>query len=425
VVPHARRSATVQLPPSRALPYLSAAGQGNSQITASPLAGSRVRGCRGGCQETPSRSAALNVELRSVFAQAQQHAESLSRTSPLDFFTVFIPREILQLVSGGCSEDSFKYLVYSVTYLLLFPVTLICNGGALVVFILQSSASCVVMTNLALSDFSFSLTLPLRLHYYFNERVWIFSDWLCRLYVYCFYVNLYTRHPLPDSTERAPVARGDTPLRHRTLATPTKALLVCLGVWLLVGVASAPFLLQGRICRSGVYRCFDPPTRSLSQTVLIMNYVALLIGFLLPFLTIVLSYSRIVRCLNRRSSLHGTEGPSARLRQCNRRRSVHLVAMVMVTFVVCFLPYHVMRSVHLHATFAGWSCDVTALLQRVVAVTLCMAASNSGINPVLYYYSTCRFRDNLREARTSLSGRWGSIAAAISLNRWRNSPMSP
>nr|XP_033962404.1 cysteinyl leukotriene receptor 2-like [Pseudochaenichthys georgianus] len=274
---------------------------------------------------------------------------------------------------GGCSEDSFKYLAYSVTYLLLFPVTLICNGGALVVFILQwsrrSSASCVVMTNLALSDFSFSLTLPLRLHYYFNERVWIFSDWLCRLYVYCFYVNLYTR--------------------------------------------------------SGVYRCFDPPTRSLSQTVLIMNYVALLIGFLLPFLTIVLSYSRIVRCLNRRSSLHGTEGPSARLRQCNRRRSVHLVAMVMVTFVVCFLPYHVMRSVHLHATFAGWSCDVTALLQRVVAVTLCMAASNSGINPVLYYYSTRRFRDNLREARTSLSGRRGSIAAAISLNRWRNSPMSP
>ncbi|KAF3837611.1 hypothetical protein F7725_005075 [Dissostichus mawsoni] len=47
-----------------------------------------------------------------------------------------------------------------------------------------SSASCVVMTNLALSDFSFSLTLPLRLHYYFSGRVWTFSDWLCRLYVY-------------------------------------------------------------------------------------------------------------------------------------------------------------------------------------------------------------------------------------------------
>ena len=151
-----------------------------------------------------------------------------------------------------------------------------------------------------------------------------------------------------------------------------------------------------------------------------MNYVALLIGFLLPFLTIVLSYSGIVRRLTRRSSLHGAEGPSARLYQCNRRRSVHLVSMVMVTFVVCFLPYHVMRSVHLHATFAGWSCNVTAPLQRVVAVTLCIAASNSGINPVLYYYSTRRFRDNLREARTSLSGRRGSTR-----NRRRNSPMSP
>ncbi|XP_010782790.1 cysteinyl leukotriene receptor 2 [Notothenia coriiceps] len=330
---------------------------------------------------------------------------------------------------GGCSEDSFKYYVYSATYVLLFPIALICNGGALVVFILQrsrrSSASCVVMTNLALSDFSFSLTLPLRLHYYFNGRVWNFSDWLCRLYVFCFYVNLYTSILFLTLLSVLRWLAVTRPLRHRALATPTKALLVCLGVWLFVGVASAPFLIQGRICRSGVYRCFDPPTSSLSKTVLIMNYVALLIGFLLPFLTIVLSYSRIVRRLNRRSSLHGAEGPSARLRQCNRRRSIHLVAMVMVTFVVCFLPYHVMRSVHLHATFAGWSCDVTAPLQKVVAVTLCMAASNSGINPVLYYYSTRRFRDNLREARTSLSGRRGSIATAISMNRRRNSPMSP
>ena len=57
----------------------------------------------------------------------------------------------------------------------------------------RNSASCVVMMNLALSDGSFSLTLPLRLAYYFKEGVWVFPDWLCRICVYGFYVNLYTR----------------------------------------------------------------------------------------------------------------------------------------------------------------------------------------------------------------------------------------
>ncbi|KAK5848057.1 hypothetical protein PBY51_005709 [Eleginops maclovinus] len=330
---------------------------------------------------------------------------------------------------GGCYEDSFKRTAYSATYLMLFPFALICNGGALAAFILQrsrrSSASCVVMTNLALSDFSFSLTLPLRLHYYFSEHVWKFSDWLCRLCVYCFYVNLYTSILFLTLLSVLRWLAVTRPLRHRTLATPAKAILVCLGVWLLVGGASAPFLVNGRVCRAGVLRCFDPPTGPSSIMLLIMNWVAVLIGFLLPFLTIILSYSRVVRRLTTRSSLHGTDGPSARLRRCNRRRSIHLVAMVMATFVVCFLPYHVMRSVHLHATFAKWGCDVTAPLQKVVAVTLCMAASNSAINPLLYYYSTRRFRDNLRDAHASLSSRRGSIVPAIPLNRRRNIPQCP
>ena len=55
------------------------------------------------------------------------------------------------------------------------------------------SASSIVMMNLALSDSSFALTLPLRLAYYFKGGVWDFPDWVCRLCVYGFYVNLYTR----------------------------------------------------------------------------------------------------------------------------------------------------------------------------------------------------------------------------------------
>lgn len=142
---------------------------------------------------------------------------------------------------------------------------------------------------------------------------------------------------------------------------------------------------------------------------MILNYVALALGFLLPFLTIIVCYSRIIQRLRVRSNLHGSSDAYRR----GKRRSVHLVTMVTTTFLLCFLPYHVIRSLHLHAVCGGWSCDVVVTLQRAAVVTLCMAASNSVVNPLLYYYSTRTFRDKMRDAHFSLSSRGGSFRARL------------
>ncbi|KAG7215179.1 hypothetical protein INR49_006926 [Caranx melampygus] len=322
------------------------------------------------------------------------------------------------------NDDAFKYRAYTFTYLLVFPVAFLCNIGALAVFFLQSSRrnspSCVVMMNLAISDGSFSLTLPLRLAYYFRGGVWDFPDWLCRLCVFGFYVNLYTSIlflTLLSVLRWFAVAK---PLRHRSLATPTRTLLVCLGVWLFVGVSSLPFLSNGVRNRAGSPRCFEPSSPSSWGRILILNYVGVSVGFLLPFLTIITCYSKIVQHLMTRSDLHGN-GPSSITRRRNRQRSVHLVAMVTLTFLLCFLPYHLVRSLHLHAVCGHWSCEVVVALQRAVVVTLCLAASNSVVNPLLYYYSTRTFRDKLRDAHSSLlSSRPGSFRSGLGLTRRRN-----
>ncbi|XP_042370726.1 cysteinyl leukotriene receptor 1-like, partial [Plectropomus leopardus] len=207
------------------------------------------------------------------------------------------------------------------------------------------------------------------------------------------------------------------PLRHRALATPTRTLFVCVGVWLFVGVSSAPFLTNGVTSRAGFPRCFEPSSPSSWGRVLILNYLALALGFLLPFLIIIFCYSLIARRLTARSSLYGSSS-SSKARRCSRRRSVHLVTMVTLTFLLCFLPYHVIRSLHLHAVCGGWGCEVTVALQRAVVVTLCLAASNSVVNPLLYYYSTRTFRDNMRDAQSSLlSSRKSSIRPLALIRR--------
>lgn len=149
--------------------------------------------------------------------------------------------------------------------------------------------------------------------------------------------------------------------------------------------------------------------------------MALLLGFLLPFLTIIICYSRLIRRLLDASGPRSSSNLSSEARSRNRRRSVHLVSMVTATFLLCFLPYHVIRSLHLHAVCGGWGCDVTVALQRAVVVTLCLAASNSVVNPLLYYYSTRTFRNNLRDAHSSLlSSRRGSYRSGLAMMNRRN-----
>lgn len=311
-------------------------------------------------------------------------------------------------------DDRFKYKAYTFTYLLLFPVAFFSNSCALVVFILQrqqrSSPSSVVMVNLALSDLCFSLTLPLRLVYYFRDGVWDFPDWLCRLCVYGFYVNLYTSILFLTLLSLLRWLAVVKPLRHNSLATPTRTLLVCLGIWVFVALSSAIFLTQGVTNRGGFPRCFEPPTTLSWYRVLVLNYVALSLGFLLPFLIIIFCCSIIVqRLTSRPASITGRHGnrpkTASRAGRHSRRRSVLLISMVIATFLLCFLPYHAVRSLHLHAVCGRWSCDTVVTLQRVAVVTLCLAASNSVINPLLYYYSTKTFRENLSRAGSRLSQR--------------------
>ncbi|XP_037335274.2 cysteinyl leukotriene receptor 2 [Pungitius pungitius] len=328
-----------------------------------------------------------------------------------------VPTDLL--VACFHDDDAFKYRAYTITYMLLFPVAIVSNITALAVFFLlgsrRISASCVVMMNLALSDGCFSLTLPLRLAYYFRDGVWDFPDWLCRLCVFGFYLNLYTSILFLTLLSVLRWLAVNHPLHHRALVTPLRTLLVCLGVWLFAGASSVTFLSNGVTIRKGFPRCFEPSSPSSWGRVLILNYVALALGFLLPFLTIIVCYSRIVLRLATRFD----GGPLGGVRRRTGQRSLRLVAAVTATFLLCFLPYHVIRTLHLHAVCGEWDCGVTVALQRAVVVTLCLAASNSVVNPLLYYYSTRTFRNHMRDAHSSLQRR-GSTRPHPALSSRRN-----
>ncbi|XP_070404762.1 cysteinyl leukotriene receptor 1 isoform X2 [Nothobranchius furzeri] len=327
---------------------------------------------------------------------------------------------------GSCysNDTQFKYSAYTFTYILVFPVAFLCNIGALAVFLRQNkfrnSASQVVMINLAISDWCFSLTLPLRLAYYIRGGIWDFPDWLCRLYVYAFYVNLYSSILLLTLLSFLRWLAVAYPMKHSSMATTRRIVLVCLGIWVFVAVTSVPFLFNGVVNRDEVPRCFEPGPRRSWSILLGFNYVGLVFGFLVPFFTIIFCYSKLIRRLT--TSPPVGNSMTTRKPTRNKTRAVHLVSMVIATFLLCFLPYHLIRTLHLHAKNGGWSCRTTQLLESAVAVTLCMAACNCMVNPLLYYYSTTSFRKDMRDVQSSLrSSRGGSLMQKFSQSQRKQS----
>ncbi|XP_048884636.1 cysteinyl leukotriene receptor 1 [Brienomyrus brachyistius] len=297
------------------------------------------------------------------------------------------------------SSDSFKFLAYTVTYCIAFPVGLLCNIAALYVFLCltpKKSANTVFTTNLALSDIGFSLTLPFRLVYYLRGGQWDFPDWLCRLCIFSFYLNLYTSVLFLTGLSVLRCIAVVYAVRSKSLITVRRANRACLGIWMFVALTSLPFLFSGIIKREGKIRCFEPSGLGSWKRILVMNYIALTFGFLLPFFIILVCYSSIIHKLIRSKQRHKRSKKS-------KQRAIRLMAVILATFLLCFLPYHVVRTIHLHAMVGmnpnhpQW-CKIMELLQKVLVVTLCLAAANSCFNPLLYYFSGERFRENIRNS---------------------------
>ncbi|XP_067879708.1 cysteinyl leukotriene receptor 1 [Heterodontus francisci] len=308
----------------------------------------------------------------------------------------------------NCSNDAFKFPVFVNAYSVVLGIGLILNTIALYVFIIltrHKTASSVFMINLAVSDLFFILTLPYRIIYY-SQGEWKLGSFLCRITTYAFYMNLYSSIFFLTALSIFRYVAVLYPVRSKSIVTLKRALWVSLGIWTFVALTTVPFLLASPSMRDGKNRCFEP-TKMTWEQILKMNYLGLVIGFLLPFLTIIVCYTRIIQRLR----------GSSEVLQRNvrtRKKSVCMIIIVLSSFFFCFLPYHIMRTVHLHLMVQKRYCQpITIIVQKVIVVTICLAAANSCLNPLLYYFVGENFRNTIK-ASTFLRKRQLSMRSVSS-----------
>ncbi|XP_077589117.1 cysteinyl leukotriene receptor 1-like [Stigmatopora nigra] len=314
------------------------------------------------------------------------------------------------------SIDNFRNQVYSTSFSLITVLGLAENGFALVVLIRTyhpNSPYQVYMLNLVVSDLLCISTLPMRVIYYVNLGQWNLGDFLCRISSWSLYVNLYCSIYFMTAMSVTRFIAIVFPVQNRLLVTAKRAGLVCAGIWIFICLISSPFLTFGQRFDplTNKTKCFEPPMGHNMSILVLLNNLSLVLGFFLPFLIILLCYAGIIHTL-----LYRTLG--VRRKKDTGPKAIRMIVIVLLTFFVCFMPYHVQRSVHLLSlSRPHTSCSERVLMQKSVVVTLCLAATNTCFDPLLYFFSGEAFLNRLSSMRRSRSTGTDNSSVRINVAR--------
>uniref|UniRef100_A0A8C3R9Q8 G-protein coupled receptors family 1 profile domain-containing protein n=1 Tax=Cyanoderma ruficeps TaxID=181631 RepID=A0A8C3R9Q8_9PASS len=231
--------------------------------------------------------------------------------------------------------------------------------------------------------------------YTLNLGHWFFSDFLCCLSSYVLYVHLYCSIFFMTAMSFCCITII-FPVCNISLMSEKKAKFVCVGIWVFITLTSVPFLQIRTYQHGNKTKCFEPPENSQkTNLVVILDFIALFVGFIFPFIIITICYTMIIYTLLR-NSLGKNEA--------NCRKAVWMIVIVTAPFLVSFTPYHVVCMVHLYVLcLRGPSCGDTMFLQKAAIVTLPLAAANCCFDLLLYFFSGGNFRQTLTTVRKASS----------------------
>ncbi|NWI90707.1 CLTR2 protein, partial [Pitta sordida] len=289
--------------------------------------------------------------------------------------------------SFDCSIDGFKQVIYPIMYLFIFSLGAVGNSLSIYVFFQPSQRISVniYMLNLAISDLMFVTTLPFRATYFLLRSQWIFGDIACRIMTYSLYVNMYSSIYFLTTLSVVRFIAIVYPFKHGKITSTKYSRITCTAIWVFVLAAASPLLSKGIAGYRNPVKCLDLHPSS-THRLLMMNSFVLVVGFILPFCIIVFCYVFAIRVLLKSRTLQ-------RKRATSHKKALLTIIISLIFFLLCFLPYHVLRTVHLISS----SCSQSNMsMHKALVISLCLAATNSCFDPILYYFAAENFKGKIR-----------------------------
>ncbi|KAG9338681.1 hypothetical protein JZ751_025519 [Albula glossodonta] len=312
-----------------------------------------------------------------------------------------LPPGVTEGANMSCRfDEEFKYILLPVSYGLVCVVGLLLNSVALWMFLTKMrpwNTSTVYMFHLALSDTLYVLSLPTLIHYYANRSDWPFGEALCKIVRFLFYANLYCSILFLTCISVHRYLGICHPIRSLTLVKPRHAHLVCGIVWVAVTICLVPNLIFVTTTqRDGDTLCHDTTRPEDFEEYAAYSSVVMVLLFGIPFLVIVVCYWLMARALCR--PRHGLASRHQGAGSSSRKKSIKLIVVVLVVFALCFVPFHITRTLYYTYRFLDADCNVLNIVNFTYKITRPLASVNSCIDPILYFLAGDHYRSKLLQA---------------------------
>ncbi|XP_009303554.1 P2Y purinoceptor 3 [Danio rerio] len=340
----------------------------------------------------------------------------------------------------SCSiDESYKYVILPLCYSLTFLLSLVLNSTVLLrSYRCKSSrqwnTSLIYMVNLASTDLMYSFSLPFLVASYLMRDHWVFGDFMCRLVRFLFYFNLYCSIFFLTCISVHRYMGICHPIRTIALESKRAVRAICATVWVIVFILTCPivrFAKTGEVLRKtgggmneGVdswsegsgdggkvetYKnCWDDAIDSEFSEYVPYGIILHILGFFFPFTVIAWCYSQVVRTIfetihsqpqvqeeggmcgavdgtkNRTSvSISGSQhAPYFNM----RRKSIKTIITITLLFALCFLPFHITRTLFLVLKETkAVKCQTMRMVSIFYKITRPLASCNSWLNALLYF----------------------------------------
>ncbi|XP_065133337.1 relaxin-3 receptor 1 [Paramisgurnus dabryanus] len=245
--------------------------------------------------------------------------------------------------------------------------------------------------NLAVTDFQFVLVLPFWAVEHALDFNWPFGHAMCKIVLTVTVMNVYASAFFLTAMSVTRYWSVASALKDRTRNRTCSVKLVSALLWVLATIATAPTTIFSTVRKvDGVKLCLLRFPRG--QYWLALYHVQkIVVAFVIPMLIITVCYLLLLRLIRERSMNNNLPKRQSRVTKS--------VTIVVLSFFICWMPNHAITlwGVLVKLNVVEWDRIYYMLHTYVFSVTICLATTNSCLNPVLYCLMRREFRKMLKD----------------------------
>ncbi|XP_069616414.1 apelin receptor [Ranitomeya imitator] len=297
-----------------------------------------------------------------------------------------------------CTETDWdlSYSLLPVFYMLVFVLGL--SGNGVVIFTVWKAkpkrrSADTYIGNLALADLAFVVTLPLWATYTALGFHWPFGSALCKISSYLVLLNMFASVfclTCLSFDRYLAIVHSLSSANLRSRSTMIISLTV---IWLLSGLLALPSLIlrDTRVENNHTLCDLDFSGVSSKQNEKIwvggLSIMTTVPGFLLPLLLMTIFYC-FIGC---KVTMHFQ---NLKKEEQKKKRLLKIITTLVVVFAICWLPFHIVKTIHFLDLmgYLNLSCTAQNLIVSLHPYATCLAYINSCLNPFLYAFFDLRFR---------------------------------